>query len=179
MQSWFSIPFSIQLLNLIELNSDNNNKKASFTPLGSTLRDLKWCSSPASYPQWCEVKSNSDSRGSAHSQQCFDTCQRVDLKHSWWWSARLECSSGLKIEGEFHFYMLYMCEVSHGEMENEVRSEIMETTTLKGISLASETPSSMRRQHIMARTRRQSSPNGDWHRTHTATSSACALIHIP
>lgn len=35
--------------------------------------------------------------------------------------------------------MLYMCAVSHGGMENEVRSEIMETPTLKGITRASET----------------------------------------
>lgn len=147
-------------------------------PLGSALWDLKWGSSPASYPQWYEVKSNSDSRGSTHSQQCFDTCQRVDLKHSWWWSARLECSSGLKIEGEFHFYMHYMCAVSHGEMENEVRSEIMETPTLKGITHAPQTPYSMRHQHIMAQTHRQSRPNGDWHSIHNATNNVCALICI-
>ncbi len=122
-------------IHLIEFSSKCHTilvlKPICHAAIGSALQHLKQRSSPASSLEWCEVKSNSDSRGSTHSQQCFDTCPRVDLKHSWWWSTRRECSSGLKIERVVHFYMHYMCELSHGELENEVRSAIMLTPTLK------------------------------------------------
>lgn len=78
--------------------------------LGSALRDLKRCSSPASSPQWCEVTSNSDSTGSTHSRQCVDTCRRVDLKHSWWWSTWLEMQLWAKNRRRISFlHALHVC----------------------------------------------------------------------